>query len=249
MWRDDDVSLAGLRDLQRQAEELAVQLSAAAGAGGAEFIGSDSAGAVEVTIDSSGAPVRVRLAGDWSRIVGMAGLGPAVVEAMQAAVYERLTAWATGAADVDIVPPATTGSVTTDQVERAEIGDPSSQQSAYAIRDLIDLVDGVLDRMDALQEAAESAARRSVTSTNLARTVRVVAVGGTMESVEFDEDWLRSTHQHEHVADAIREALQASWRAAAEEKQRLYEAVPGMERLRQLVDSPETLLREIGFLR
>ncbi|WP_158624302.1 YbaB/EbfC family nucleoid-associated protein [Micromonospora sp. HM5-17] len=247
MWRDDHVDLAGLRDLQRQAEELAAQLSAAAAAAEAEFVGGDSAGAVEVTIDGSGAPVRVRLDRDWLRITGMSGLGPAVIDAVQAATNERLTAWATEASTFE-GGPDTQQPTTIDRLERAEVGDPSSRQSMYAMRDLLDLVDGALEHLDRMAEAAESAATRSTTATNPTRTVRVTSVGGTVTEIDFDDEWLRSAH-HERIADAIRDALAASWRAVEEERQRVFETVPGMERMRRLTASPEALLREVGLIR
>ncbi|MEE6257197.1 hypothetical protein [Plantactinospora sonchi] len=246
--RDDDVDLAGLRELQREIQEVAAQLSAAASAAEAEFVGGDSTGAVEVTIDSSGAPARVRLDRDWLRLVGTAGLGPAVIEAGQAAATEQMTAWAVSASEAASAPPVPFESADLVEVERAEFGDPSSRQSAYAIRDLFDLADGILDRLDDLQQAAQSAAERRLTSTNLAHTVRVSAVGGKAETIEFDDQWLRSAHS-ERIADAIQEALMASWRVATEERQRLDESVPGIERMRRLTASPETLLREIGFIR
>jgi DNA-binding protein YbaB len=248
MWGNNGFDLAGLQELQRQAEELAGQLSAAAAAAGSEFVGADSTGVIEVTIDSGGAPVRVRLERDWSRIVGANGLGPAVVGAVQAAGTELLTAWAAGVAQAQAVPPVTSDGSGRGRVEHAEPGDPSSRQSAYAIRDVLDLVDAALDRMGQLQEAAEDAANRHVTSTNPTHTVRVTTVGGVVEGVEFDETWLRSAHQ-ERIAGAIQEALAASGRAVAEENQRLHDSVPGLDRIRQLTSSPETLLREIGLIR
>ena len=47
----------------------------------------------------------------------------------------------------------------------------------------------------------------------------------------------------------IQEALAASVRDAAQARQAALDAVPGLDRVRRLTASPETLLREIGLLK
>lgn len=260
MWSDQP-DLSGLHALHRQADELARTLAAGSAATRAEFTGGDGAGVVEVTIDASGAPARVRLARDWRQSVGVSGLGPAVLAALSAATTQRLTVWAAGVAGgVDEPPPdgprpAGPASTRTGEGDapggaggRVELGDPTSRQSIHALRDLMDLVTDVTDRLGELAGAATTAAEGEVTATDAGRTVRVTATGGTVTAVEFDDHWLR-TADHQRVADAIGAALAASTEAAARARQELLDSVPGMERIRQLTASPETLFREIGLIR
>lgn len=67
----------------------------------ARHVGSDPEGAVELTIDSRGAPLTVRVSGNWQNSVGPAGLGPAVLAARTAAVAARLEAWSAAADQAD----------------------------------------------------------------------------------------------------------------------------------------------------
>lgn len=271
MWTGDR-DLSALRALQRQADELAGALSTGAAAAQAEFVGGDEAGVVEVTIDASGAPARVRLARDWHQVVAVSGLGPAVLTALSAAVTQRLAAWAhgveqgvqPGAAPGEEQDPAETPAARTDfgghhrVGEPLEIADPTSRQAVHGLRDLMNLVAEVTEGLGELArtatatatatDTATATADETVTSTNAGRTVRVTATGGTVTAIECDERWLRAT-DHERVADAIQEALTAAARAGVTARQELLRSVPGLDRARRLTASPETLFREIGLIR
>ncbi|WP_018828960.1 YbaB/EbfC family nucleoid-associated protein [Salinispora pacifica] len=118
----------------------------------------------------------------------------------------------------------------------------------YAIRDLFNLLDDALDTMKRMEQEAEAAAQRFITSHNQAKTVRVTMGTGAVQSVEFDREWLRAA-THERIAAALEEALAQACRAANEEQQRKRKATPEIERLRQLTASPELLLREVGLIR
>jgi DNA-binding protein YbaB len=245
MGGSDLFDLSRLRELQREAADLARRLSAASTAAEAEFVGSDSAGVVEITIGSDGAPTRVRLDSGWRQVVGITGLGAAVIAALTAAVTERLSAWAGGMAPAGDGRPA---ALDTEPYRHAELGDPSSRQSALALRDLMALVDDVTARLPEVAQAAEAATTASVTATNGGRTVRVTTVGGMVSAVDFDEQWLRSA-DHQRIEQAIQEALTTSVRDCAQARLEAFAAVPGLDRVRALTASPETLLREIGLLK
>src|SRR4051812_48274833 len=95
MWSDNDVNLSALRAIQQEARDLAGTLASAAETEVyAEFTGGDDAGAVEVTIDATGAPTRVRLDRYWQETLGPTGLGAAVMAALSDASTRRLTVWA-----------------------------------------------------------------------------------------------------------------------------------------------------------
>lgn len=262
------VDLSALRALRQQADELVDALSAGAAAAQAEFVGGDEAGIVEVAVDASGAPVRVRLAPDWRQVVGASDLGAAVVNALSSATTQRLAAWAHGVVQGGghggaRTPPARDHRTSADSGAGtnhgtsvdlggdgpAVVGDPSSRQAVHGLRDLTDLIAEVTDRLGELAQAATVLADGTVTSTNPARTVRVTTTGGTITAIEFDDEWLRSTTDHERVAGAIQEALAAVTAATASARQDLLDSIPGLDRVRRLTASPETLFREIGLLR
>lgn len=239
MWQSDQLDLARLRQLQREAEALSAQLSAAAAAAGGEFTGHDDASAVEITVRGDGTPSRVELEPRWRRTVGDRGLGPAVVAALASAAVARMAAWGEPAAAEP--RPA----VLVDPTRGGALGDPSSAQSKAVLQDLFDLVGEV---SAGLHELAAAPAALPVISMNPGQTVRVTATGGTVSSVDFDDQWLR-TAAPERIAAAVREALARSVEDAAAERQRWADSVPGLDRVRRLTASPETLLREIGLLK
>lgn len=244
MGQNDLFDLSKLRELQREADELAERLSAAA-AVEAEFTGGDSAGVVEITVGFDGAATRVRLDPGWRRAVGVTGLGSAIIAALTAATRQRLNAWAGGMLPAVSGPPVTAGP---EPDRHGDLGDPSSRQSALALGEVMGLVAEVTARLPEMAEAAEAVATRSVTSTDGARKVRVTATGGMVSAVDFDESWLRSADR-QRIATTIQETLAASVYEAARARQQVFDAVPGLGRVRRLTASPDTLLREIGLLR
>ncbi|MBM2620766.1 hypothetical protein JIG36_35230 [Actinoplanes sp. LDG1-06] len=238
MWHGDQFDVTRLKQLQGEAEALAGQLSAAAEASKGQFTGRDNDGAVEVTVGDDGSATRVDLDPQWRRTVGD-GLGLAVVAALQDSAAQRMAAWGSAPAAPAEATPAP------DPTRGTEIGDPSSRQSMLALRDLFDLIGEVTA---GLHDLSHQPGAQPVSSTNNSRTVRVTAAGGTVSSVDFDDEWLRAA-SHERIAQAVLEALEASARDAAAERQRAVDAVPGLGRVQRLTESPETLLREIGLIR
>lgn len=245
MGQNDLFDLSKLRALQREAEELAERLSAAAAAVEAEFSGGDRACVVEITVGFDGAATRVRLDPGWQRAVGVTGLGSAIIDALTAATQQRLSTWAGGIVPAVGGPPVAAGQ---EPDRHGDLGDPSSRQSALALGEVMGLVAEVTARLPEMAEAAEAAATRSVTSTDGARRVRVTATGGMVSSVDFDDPWLRSA-DHQRIAATIQQALAASVYEAARARRQVFDAIPGLDRVRRLTASPDTLLREIGLLR
>jgi DNA-binding protein YbaB len=239
VWQSDQFDLTRLRQLQLEAEALSAQLSAAAEAAAGEFTGQDDARVVTVTVRGDGTPSRVELEPQWRRTVSDRGLGPAVVAALESAAVARMAAWGEhAAAEPRPVVPV-------DPTRGGALGDPSSAQSKAALRDLFDLIGEVSAGLDQLNRAP---AALPVVSMSLGQTVRVTATGGAVGSVDFDDQWLRMAAP-ERIAEAVREALARSVEDAAAARERLAGAVPGLDRVRRLTASPETLLREIGLLR
>ncbi|MEV6595562.1 hypothetical protein AB0M36_01705 [Actinoplanes sp. NPDC051346] len=245
MWVDDD-QLRTLRQLQQEAEGLAQRLSAAAHAAGAgEFTGTDTVGVVTVTIRADGTPNEVTLRQDWRDRIGDGELSSAVMAAHGQAITARLSAW--GAGLEQGTPPEAPSVPQPALFESAEPGDPTSRQSALALRDLLDLLNEVDSRMPALTASLE-AVGQPVTAENLSRTVRVTLTAGSLSAVTIDRDWLRSAH-HDRLGDALAEALAAAHRAERDRRERIFDAEPAVTRLQRLTGSPETLLREIGLIR
>lgn len=240
---DDQVQ--GLRQLQHQATRLSRRLRSAATAGGVAFTGTDSTGAVAATLSVDGQPPQVRLSADWRTMVAQHALGAAVVAALSNATTARLTGWAAGLTSEP--EPRDPGDEPV-ALAHAEPGDPASRQSAYALRDMLELLEDVDTQMAAGIEAAEAAATRTRTAANPRQTVRITATADMVTSVDFDSGWLRSA-DHDRIAAAITDALAALRHLTAADHERALQSLPAIDRLRRLTATPESLWREAGLIR
>jgi len=246
----DEDTAQRLRELQHEIEALAHRLDAAASAGGDTFTGTDVTGAVEVVVTGSGAAAEALLRPDWRDRLRADGLGPAVVAASSAAATARLSAWGAGMAEQAGAAgsaEAVSGPVGAGPVV-FEPGDPGSRQSQLAVEDLLDLIYDLDGRLPAVLAASEVAATTPVIAENHAATTRVTMIGGSVTRVDFDAVWLRSA-QHQRIAAAITETLIAAHQTADARRGQALEDSPGFARLRQLTESPEKLLREVGLIR
>ncbi|AGL19148.1 hypothetical protein [Actinoplanes sp. N902-109] len=242
MWDQPTFDVSGLLELQRQANAMAAQWGAAASATQRRFTGADDAGAVDVVIDESGQPAKVRISPDWARIVGVRGLGAAIVAALQSASHQRLAAWAQAVTE----EPAPSTSVPQPSASEPP-AKPISAQSLHGLRDLFDLIDGAIDELEQLQTGLERSAAQTDTATNSNHTVRISTLAGAVTAIEFDEEWLRASTS-ERIAVAVEQALSVSVQRAADRQHDAASKTPSLARAQQLTASPETLLRQAGLI-
>jgi DNA-binding protein YbaB len=85
--------LRELQQFQRYAAGLQGLIADAEGMAPRSAEGADSSGVVHVTIGSDGLPESIRVDSDWDRKLEPDAFGDAVVQAFQAAMGERLSAW------------------------------------------------------------------------------------------------------------------------------------------------------------
>jgi hypothetical protein len=91
--------MAQFAQIQRYAAGLRGLLAEAQAMAPGQSHGSDRSGALRVTIGPDGLPNAFRIAPDWKRRIEAESFGSAVLEACQAAIGERLSAWTTALAD------------------------------------------------------------------------------------------------------------------------------------------------------
>lgn len=91
--------MAQFAQIQRYASGLQRLLADAQTMAPRESEGADSSGAVKVQLGADGIPRSFRIASDWQRRLGSKEFGPAVVEACQAAIGDRLSVWADALAE------------------------------------------------------------------------------------------------------------------------------------------------------
>ncbi|MDI6103554.1 hypothetical protein QLQ12_33580 [Actinoplanes sp. NEAU-A12] len=231
-----------LRDVHHKADALARRFSRAVPT--ETVTGLDETQCVEATVAPDGRLIRLGLHDGWREEVGEAHLGTAVIAAMSNAGQQRITSWAAAmTAETDPTPPP----ATPDPLSHATPGDPTSRQSAHALRELLDMLTQVHEALPGLTERAEAARTRPSTATNVNRTVRVSVQNDTVTSINVDGDWLRRIPDQQ-LADAIVEVLTAAQRLASDRQDEAVNGTPALARLRRLTESPEALLREVGLI-
>jgi hypothetical protein len=85
--------MAQFAQIQRYANGLQRLLADAQAMAPSQSEGTDRSGAVTVQLGADGIPRSFRIAPDWNRRLAPAEFGPAVVEACQAAIGDRLSVW------------------------------------------------------------------------------------------------------------------------------------------------------------
>jgi hypothetical protein len=85
--------MAQFAQIQRYANGLQRLLADAQAMAPSQSEGTDRSGAITVRLGADGIPRSFRIAQDWHRRLAPGEFGPAVVEACQAAIGDRLSAW------------------------------------------------------------------------------------------------------------------------------------------------------------
>ena len=178
------------------------------------FTGHDETELVTVSVNADGQVTDVELAQDWDRTIDPRTLGATVVEAVNAATVNRVTAWADRVAEAgdepeEPAPPRTPAPVTINP-------------STAAIEDLLYL----LHRVGQETNPAERGRRREPEPVRPAPVkgksdgghVVVVLNGKTVAEVRVETNtmWIGGAN-HLEVGSELRSAFEAAYRRAADE--------------------------------
>jgi DNA-binding protein YbaB len=200
-----------LEQLQAEAQQL-WGLLAAASSTPASYEGYDRTGAVQVLVDQDGQVRDIQLSGSWRSHIDPRDLGPAVVEAVGAAVNQRAAAWA---------EPVATGAGRRGRAAGdAEGAAAEPGQSAFGPllggpllgdglsgRQLLDLLDGVEAELDGFQQRVRQWLARGAEGRSDGGHVTAVLAGGQLSRVEIDPRWAAQA-RHTEIGREIRLAVQ-----------------------------------------
>lgn len=187
---DDGVQrlLGDLRELEIYASQFATVVGAAQEAAPSGGVGRDRTGVAKAEVDSEGWLTSVELARDWARELSPEQLGPALMEAVQAARDDHLNAWGEqlqakdwkyDAADLDrgrLPKPAESPFVV-----------PTSSGPPPSASRFIEDVLSELDRSHAM--AASPAQPSETTVASPSGTVSIVVQDRSFKSLDIDSAW------------------------------------------------------------
>jgi DNA-binding protein YbaB len=250
---EDAFDLVGLRELQREAAELARGFSVAADPA-ARVDGFDGSRTVRMTIDGSGRVVDVEIGRSWRAVIGPAGLGPAVVEAVHGAERRRVETWADAAERNRAMNSAgdpggqadLSGLSSSDSGGSGPAPPPGDRAAADATRELFYLAMDVMERLDDVARTVEQGTGGPVRGDSPGGRVMVTVEAGRLTGVEFDQRWLADAG-----AEAIAEQVLAGFAAAyrADPRTAVADALehPTFRELREVTADPHELLRRLGL--
>jgi DNA-binding protein YbaB len=219
-----DDELAGLTRLSHQLEDMARHANAAAAAAAGPIVGSDETGSVSVVVDDDGVITTVEVDPGWREVVGVAGLGTAVVGAAVAAVAIRtetfLEAWMEAEAQDEAQDGAQADRDPQPVVPRdfppmfgPTFAPRPGRPTDGSMAELAALLHNVNQDIDRLSVEIQSLAGDH-TGTSRAGHVSATVTGAlTLVDVDFDKRWLVNADDH-NITTEMTEALRAAYERA-----------------------------------
>lgn len=205
-----------LTQMQRYTAALQEMIAAAQVHAPSQAEGSDPGRTVHVILGEDGLPKSFRVANDWNRRIEPANLGSAVLQACQAAMAERLSAWTNALQEEGWEDKLTALRTGTTGVQEASQATPTSrlpvqQKPPRHLSDVTEDVLKALDNVGGLNQSTESvAAAGSAAEGRL--TITLSRSGLT--SCNADPRWA-SNQTAARLMDALSEALSRAKRELA----------------------------------
>jgi DNA-binding protein YbaB len=209
---------------QRQLDEGAAireGARAAADGGAAGGRGSDSSGAVTVSLDGAGRVAGVQIAAGWRGRVDAGLLGEAVREAVLAAAVARLAAWGESYADEGATVPGPAvdgplgGESFAEQLQQAATARMSAEDGRAALLELLAMAEELERGIDEVSARLQSTVDATHTGRSADRHVTVtVTGGGAVTGVRYDRNWLLEAHEI-NIGRQTLSAFTAAYESAA----------------------------------
>jgi hypothetical protein len=225
--------------------------------------GTDSTGRIEATLDRAGHPRTVRIDARWSDDLDVQALGPAVIEALQAAGMERVRQWGERVGEQSATTPTSSleppeafeprpgaprapDAGTFDRIRdallagRDEVPPEMAAAMIAALRELNDSLDTVRG------EVRASVAAGFVGRSPDGHVEATVNGAGDPVSLRYDDVWLPRAHVA-NIAHQTVEAFAAARTAAAGHDPGSIVAGSAVGRVASLLEDPEAFVASLGL--
>ncbi|MGQ0839138.1 hypothetical protein [Actinokineospora sp.] len=205
--------MAQFAQMQRYATALQNLVAGAQEHAPRESEGADPTKSVHVTLGPDGLPTTFRVDTEWERKMGPETFGGAVVEAFQAAIGERLSAWTSALAEdgwqdrVDKLKGGLTGAPDKGRIPPAFRKPDAEDIPARPVGDLSEQVIKAFDNIDVF--SAQSAARGVGTGMDRSGKLTIVLSTTGLTSCSADAHWV-GEQTAARLMNALGEALAAA---------------------------------------
>lgn len=211
----------GFEELLREAEELRQQFEAGQDPS-AEYAAQDDSGAVQVTIDGQGRVTDVELDRDWEDVVGVDGLGSAVLEAVNNAILQRVAAWETAVAEPGSMPPraadAGRGRVPDRDAPRPRPApDPTGGRQVPASAaptdpaQVLNWLENLGTELEGFERRLSTRLQQETVGRSPGHHVTVTLTGGQVSSIDLDRRWLGRGVHPLRLGEEIQGAFQSAY--------------------------------------
>lgn len=232
-----------LDDVQRMRDE-AEQTSWALGRDGIVGVGRDATGLVRVEVDHTDAVQLIEIGARWWSEIGPQGLGDAVRQALDAAMEDRLAAWAERAEARAQAAPVTGAAPIRIP---AEVAAPDLSDQVAELRRTLTMLRQVRSELGAYRRLTEQEANRETVGEDRDGRVTVTLSGKRITTLTLSGRWLNTQPTGQAVADAVRAAVLEAYRTSAARSAAALASLPGIAAAHPANADPAALLRRLGL--
>ncbi|HWS33274.1 MAG TPA: hypothetical protein VN408_11085 [Actinoplanes sp.] len=206
-------------------------------------VGHDESRLVRVEVDRADTVRYLEIGSSWWRVIGAHGLGEAVRVAVDAAVNDRMTAWADRAAARSQSPaPEPDGRPFVPPVATA----PAPQEQIAELRRTLDMLRQVRSELKDYRRFVKEQAGRENVGADSGSRAQVTVTGQRITGIRLDSSWLNTQPSGQVVADTIRTAIDSAYRKGAQQTAAALASMPAIAAALPGNADPAALLRRLG---
>lgn len=231
-----------LYDVQRLRDE-AEQASWMYGRDDIVGVGQDTTGLVRVEVDHTDAVQRIEIGARWWNEIGPQGLAEAVRRALDAAMKDRLVAWAERARVRAAAPVFGT--------ERMQLPSdaaaPDLSNQIAELRRALTMLREIRSELGEYRRLIEEEAVRETVGSDRDGRVSITLTGRRVTALTLSDRWLNTQPTGQAVAEAICAAIFEAYRAEAQRTSAAMASLPGIAAAQPGNVDPAALLRRMGL--
>ncbi|GAA3914149.1 hypothetical protein [Actinoplanes auranticolor] len=231
-----------LDDVQRMRDE-AEQASWALSRDGIVGVGRDASGLVRVEVDHTDAVQRIEIGARWFSEIGPHGLADAVRQALDAAMEDRLSAWAERTEARSGAPVSSSGRIRIP----SDVAAPDVSDQIAELRRTLTMLRQVRSELGEYRRLMQEQANRETVGNDREGRVAVTLSGKRITALTLSGRWLNTQPTGQSVADAIQAAVIAAYRTNAQRTAAAMASLPGIAAAHPGNVDPAALLRRLGL--
>ena len=198
---------------------------------------------MRVEVDHTDAVQRIGIGARWWSEIGPQGLADAVRQALDAAMENRLAAWAERAEARTEAPASSTGRIRIP----SDVAAPDLSDQIAELRRTLTMLRQVRSELGEYRRLMEEEANRETVGNDREGRVTVTLSGKRITALTLSGRWVNTQPTGQVVADAIRGAVLQAYRANAQRTAAAMASLPGIAAAQPGNVDPTALLRRLGL--